>query len=37
VKSAIVPIASLQAIENPELTNTAKQVQKKLKSIISKI
>jgi uncharacterized protein (DUF302 family) len=37
VVSAIKPIASMQAIENPALMNIAKEVQKRLKSIIEKI
>ena len=32
--SAIDPMASMQAIENPELADVAEQVQVKLKSVI---
>jgi uncharacterized protein (DUF302 family) len=37
VISAIDPMASMLAIENPQLTKIAKEVQNKLKSIITKI
>ena len=35
--AAVDPIASMQAIENPELTIIAKEVQKKLKNVIQKL
>ncbi len=37
VVSAINPIASMQAVENPALMNIATEVQERLKSIIEKI
>lgn len=35
--SAVNPIASMQAVENPALTKIAKEVQNKLKTIMEKI
>ncbi len=35
--SAVDPIASMQAIENPELKDVAEQVQAKLKAVIERI
>ena len=35
--SAIDPIASMQAIENPELSDIADQVQSKLKKVVDKL
>ncbi len=32
--AAVDPVASMQAIENPELMNIALEVQKKLKNVI---
>ena len=37
VISAINPVASMQAIENPALAGTAKEVQKKIKTIMENI
>ncbi|MCP2518836.1 DUF302 domain-containing protein [Candidatus Aminicenantes bacterium AC-335-A11] len=35
--SAIDPVASMKAVENPELYNIAKKVQSKLRTVISRI
>jgi len=35
--AAVDPIASMQAIENPELKNIALEVQKKLKNVVDKL
>lgn len=35
--AAVDPVASMQAIENPELKNIALEVQKKLKNVVDKL